>query len=392
MGYAMSAFYGGRAECRIRRTLVPVVHTDFTSMYPTVQSLMGLWELLSAEEIEVIEATEEVQQLLSQVSVDACFRPEAWPKLVGFAQVVPQGDFLPHRAKYLHDEWTVGVNYLTAKEPLWWALPDLVGSKLRTGRPPKILHAFRLRPRGRQRLKPVWMRGEVRIDPRKENPFRAVIEQRQRVKHKDDRTQRFLKVFANAGSYGIFVEMNRKETPKEKPEEIEVYGREGGYSCRTTAPEDPGDFCFPPIGAVITAGARLMLALLERCATDAGGTYAFADTDSMAIVASREGGLVACEGGPHRLPDGSPAIRALSWSEVNAIVDRFEDLNPYDRDAVPGSILKIEDVNRDPESGDRRPIHAFAISAKRYTLLTLDSAGHPKVIEGGIQSMASAIC
>ena len=101
MGYAMSAFYGGRAECRIRKTPVPVVHTDFTSMYPTVQSLMGLWDLLSAEEIDCVEATEEVQQLLTRLSVDECFRPETWPGLVGFAQVVPQGDVLPHRAKYL---------------------------------------------------------------------------------------------------------------------------------------------------------------------------------------------------------------------------------------------------------------------------------------------------
>jgi hypothetical protein len=179
------------------------------------------------------------------------------------------------------------------------------------------------------------MRGEVWVDPRKENPFRAVIEQRQRVKHTDDRTQLFLKVFANAGSYGIFVQMDRQETPKDKPEEVAVYGREGGFSCRTTAPEDPGNFCFPPIGAVITAAARLMLALLERCVSDAGGTHAFADTDSMAIVASREGGLVPCEGGAHQL-DGRPAIRALSWSEVGAIVTRFEALNPYDRSAVRG--------------------------------------------------------
>jgi hypothetical protein len=363
MGYAMSAFYGGRAECRIRKTIVPVVHVDFTSMYPTVQSLMELWDLLRAEEIECVEATEEVQQLLARVTVEDCFRPETWPEQVGFAQVVPQRDVLPHRAKYLHNEWTVGVNHLTGKQPLWFPIPDLVALTLLTGRPPKILRAIRLRPKGRQRLKPVQMRGEVWVDPRKENPFRAVIEQRQRVKHEDDRTQRFLKVFANAGSYGIFVQMDRQETPKDEPVKVGVYGREGGFSCRTHAPEEPGDFCFPPIGAVITAAARLMLALLERCVTDAGGTYAFADTDSMAIVASPEGELVPCEGGAHRL-DGKPAIRAL-------------------RDAVPGSILKVEDVNLDPEAGVRRELWAYVISAKRYALLTVDSAGHPKVIEGG---------
>ena len=39
LGYGMSAYYGGRAECRIRRTPVPVVYCDFLSMYPTVCAL-----------------------------------------------------------------------------------------------------------------------------------------------------------------------------------------------------------------------------------------------------------------------------------------------------------------------------------------------------------------
>ena len=64
-------------------------------------------------------------------------------------------------------------------------------------------------------------------------------------------------------------------------------------------------------------------------------------------------------------------------------MNRFEALNPYDPKAVPGSILKIEDVNFDPETGKQRLIHAFAISAKRYALFTIDSEGRPEVIEGG---------
>jgi hypothetical protein len=59
-----------------------------------------------------------------------------------------------------------------------------------------------------------------------------------------------------------------------------------------------------------------------------GGSYVFADTDSMAIVASRTGRLVPCPGGPHSLPDGKPAGRGLSWAEVDTIVAKFEALNP----------------------------------------------------------------
>jgi hypothetical protein len=33
LGKAMGAYYGGRAECRIRRVGIPVVYFDFLSMY-----------------------------------------------------------------------------------------------------------------------------------------------------------------------------------------------------------------------------------------------------------------------------------------------------------------------------------------------------------------------
>jgi hypothetical protein len=46
LGYAMAAYYGGRAECRVRRTPMPVVYVDYVSMYATVNALMGLWRPL----------------------------------------------------------------------------------------------------------------------------------------------------------------------------------------------------------------------------------------------------------------------------------------------------------------------------------------------------------
>ena len=391
LGQTMTAFFGGRAEDRIRKTPVPVVYTDFLSMYPTVQTNMGLWELLRAKKIEAVEVTKEIQTLLDRVSVEDVIRPEFWRKLRVFVQVVPQGDVLPVRAQYQGSEWNLAVNSLVADVPLWYALPDLIASKLLTGRAPRIKQAFRMVPKGRQAsLRAARLGGAIAVDPGRENLFKTVIEERQRIK-KDprlskaerDRDQLFLKIFANAGSYGVFVEMNRKELRSGDSERLSLYGREGRFDSRSNSPEEPGEYCFPPVAALITAGARLKLALLERMVSDKGGTYVFADTDSMAIVANESGGLVPCEGGPHRLPDGSEAIRALSWEEVEAIVDRFRALNPYDREIVPGSILKIEDVNFDPDTREQRPIHAYAISAKRYALFTIDSDGRPEVIEGG---------
>ena len=108
-----------------------------------------------------------------------------------------------------------------------------------------------------------------------------------------------------------------------------------------------------------------MLALLEICVRDAGGHYAFCDTDSMAIVASRTGGEISMPGGP---------ITVLTWTRTEQIVKRFESLNPYDRKTIKGSILKIEDVNY--EEGQQRDLLAYVIAAKRYALFTIDRNGN----------------
>jgi DNA-binding transcriptional regulator YiaG len=162
---------------------------------------------------------------------------------------------------------------------------------------------------------------------------------------------------------------------------LSVYGRNGEYECQSNTPETPGTYCFPPLGSLITAAARLMLALLERCVTDAGGSYVFADTDSMAIVSSKSGGLVECEGGSYQLEDGRSAVQALPWKAVKAIVKRFNALNPYDSKYVPGSILKIEDVNYQSGKGKQIQIYTYAISAKRYALYALNSEGCPEMLK-----------
>jgi hypothetical protein len=122
-----------------------------------------------------------------------------------------------------------------------------------------------------------------------------------------------------------------------------------------------------------------MLALLERMIGEVGGTYACADTDAMAIVASREGGLIPCPGGRDRTAAGQEAIRALSFADVEEIRDRFRPLNPYGSDAVPGSILELEKENFGPD-GQRRQVYCFAVSAKRYALYVLED-GEPSIVK-----------
>ena len=73
-----------------------------------------------------------------------------------------------------------------------------------------------------------------------------------------------------------------------------MFSGEHKFEQSTVVVERPGKFQFPPAAALITAGGRLMLSLLERMIKDLGGTYLLTGTDSMLFVASKEGGLIPC--------------------------------------------------------------------------------------------------
>ena len=395
LGYAQSAFFGGRTSAHIRKVAVPVVYTDFLSMYPTVNSLMGLWRFVIARKIEVIDHCQaSIQRLLNGVTAKDLFKPGAWKKMMAFVRVIPNGDILPSRARYSDEskDWQVGVNHLYAQrdspdDGLWFSLPDVVASKLLYGRVPKIVDAFRIKARGTlHSLQPIRLRGDVQVNPKKRDFFRVVIEERKRLAKRTDlseieeeRLDKALKVLANAASYGIYAEMIRQESDEKV--HVTCHGIDAEpYPCRVAHPDKIGEYCFPPLASLITGAARLMLALLEHSVCQVGGTYAMEDTDSMAIVATEHGERIPCPGGRNRMKDGREAVKALSWKQVEQIRDKFSDLNPYDRTAVPGSILKIEDDNFDPKSARKRQLYCLAISAKRYALSLLDQNSEPALL------------
>jgi hypothetical protein len=376
-GICMQAYYGGRAEIRIRHTPVPVVYTDFLSQYPTVNTLLGLWKTLTAKELRLIEVTEEVKALLKSITVDQLLDPKTWPKLAFFALIQPEGDILPVRTVYgdgqVSNQTNIGLNPLTSSKPLWFAGPDVIASMLLSGKPPRILRAIRFEPIGKQkRMKSVKL-GKGSINPVRDDFARKAIEER-KGKDKSDPLYYFLKILANAGCYGIYAELNRQQTGKNDAKQIGVFSGEDGRTERTCVVEPPGPWYFPPVSAQITAGGRLLLAVLEKIVTDAGGTYLMCDTDSMAIVASENGGLVPCNGGPYKMPDGRDAIQALSWTKAREIANKFKSLNPYNKKIIPGSVLNIvEELNYDA-TGKQRQLYGYSISAKRYDLFILQGS------------------
>jgi hypothetical protein len=363
-GSAMAAYYGGRAECRIRRWPVPVTPVDLTSEYPSVDALLGIWDALTAARLSIEDATDSVRALLANVTLDDLFRPERWKQFKFYARIVPDGDVLPVRSVYddKSGSCNIGLNALHWKQPMWVAGPDLIASVLLSRKVPNVQEAFRIVPYGKQRgLRSIKLRGAISVDPRKEDFFTRVVEYRKQNKA-DDRLEHFLKILANSTSYGTYLELNpAKVDPSNRPK-ITVYS--GEHIFHQPAPdtiEQPGSWYFPLLGALITSGGRLLLAMIERCVKDAGGTYLCCDTDALIIVASKSGGAV-------QMPAGAAPVKALSWSAVDHIRSRFDSLSPYNRDIVP-HLLRLTDENLD-KNGDQQQLFGFSIAAKRYALYT----------------------
>jgi len=371
-GIAAQAYFGGRAECKIRNAPVPVVLTDFSSQYPTVNSLLGNPEILRAETLSFEDATEETRKFLNEITLDDCFDQATWKRFKFFARIRPDVDVVPVRAEYTENGKTknIAINYLTSHEPVWFSGPDVVMSKLLSGKVPRIEKAFRLLPHGRQKgLRPINLRGMVEIDPAQDDLFRLMVEEKEIHKKTNESLSYFLKICANSTSYGMFYELTPQQMRKST--KIRVFSGEHTHEQSVLNIEKPGEWYFPPIAALITGGAHLLLAMLERCVIDKGGHYLFCDTDSMCIVASRVGGWAPCP--------NEPEIKALSWKQVEGITKRFVGLNCYDRNAVPGSILKIEKANF--VNGKQIELFGFAISAKRYALYRYDENGNIVIVD-----------
>lgn len=354
-GIFMQSYFGGRAECRIRNWEVPVCPVDFMSQYPTVNELLDNWGVLTAENVTFPDATEEVRNFLSQFTLDRCFDRKLWPQFKFFALVRPDSDILPVRTVYNGTTQNIGINYLTSNEPIWFAGPDIIASILLTGKVPHIERAIHVVPHGQQRgLTSTSLRGMLNVDAKTHSFFKHVIEQRA-ANESNPALHYWLKILANSGSYGLFVELN----PNESDATLKVFSGEESFETTSDVVEEPGKWFAPHIASLITSGGRLLLAMLEKCITDAGGTYLFCDTDSAAIVSTETRQQIT-------MPDGAHPITALSWVEVKQITDRFKSLNPY---AIDGSILKIHKLNWD-KNKRRRQLYGYSIAAKRYAFYT----------------------
>jgi hypothetical protein len=369
VGEIMGTYFGGRTEVRQRRVVTQVLYCDFTSMYPTVSTLMVLWRFVIAKGMTWRDATDETREFLERITVADLQRSDTWRNLTVLVQIQPDGDILPVRAKYAyepggsggHQHYTIGLNHLTSDQPAWYALGDCIASKLLTGRTPRILKAVAYEAGEPQEgLRPVAIAGneQFRVNPLKDDFYKRLIELRLQTKGE---ARNALKLILNAMSYGIFVQQDVNE--RSEPIPVRCYPANGPqFLVDTDKVEQPGEFFHPLLGALITSGARLMLAIAERQVADTGLTWTFCDTDSMAIAK------------PEGMSD------ADFYQRAESVRTWFKPLNPYTADV---QLFKIEDVNFGLKDGvptrEIEPLYCFAISSKRYVMFNIGPDGEPVI-------------
>ncbi len=388
LGRAMVAYYGGRSECRIRHVALPVRYVDFASMYPTTFALLRLWSWVIADRLTSRDATDEARALLDRLDREALLDPAAWPALAGvFCRVRPAGELLPVRARY-------------AAGPA-----DTAGAGVRQGPRPGRSGSTTSRPTstsGTRSRTSSWRRSSRAERPRFSRPSGSCRSgssracgpsgsagrswstrgattcsgSRPRNGPGSARTRpgRRRSGSASASSSRLSPTAaptassprSASSTPSRaaRPSRLLDCGRSKPVSRR---PRSPGRSAFPPLAASITGAARLLLAIAQAGVEARGGTYIACDTDSLLVVASEAGGLVACPGGIERLADGTPAVRALSWVEVDAVLVELDRLNPYARGTVV-SLVKLEPENFATDGTTPVELWCVAGSAKRYVL------------------------
>ena len=341
LGWIMTTYYGGRTEVHIRKTPVKVSYIDFTSMYPSQFVLLGLWDYVMADNIDVTEDNK-FDNLLDNIQLNDLTNKDLWKTLNGIALVDVDNDILPLRAKYNGKiAYNIGLNYAKGKA-LWYAYPDIIASKLLTGKKPKIIRAFRFVPKGKQsNLHTINLFGKA-INSYKDDFIRYLIEHRLEVKqklkqnpdNKDLKKEDFIaKIIANATSYGIFVEVN---TQNERVN-AEIYGI-SPFTCEVDKKEHFGRAFNPILATMLTSGSRLILAMVEVCVKENNGYFAYCDTDSLFI---------------------NPEL-------VDRVQSLFRPLNPY---STPVEMFKVENGENGKPLND---VWFYGISAKRYCLYQIE--------------------
>ena len=208
LGHAMAAYFGGRAEVRVRRVPLKVAVVDFTAMYATVFYQSGLTGAGRQHEGVRNWGTSDTRRFLADLTLEQLYDPATWKRLNRIVLVEPRGEVLPVRMRMRKgDLLTITVTPFTSKHPRWYTLADLAAAKLLGGTVPRILKAIEFVGDGKNPdLRAIDFLGAT-LDPAKQIMV-TVIEERYRARKagNDDlaalRRELASKQLSASGAYG----------------------------------------------------------------------------------------------------------------------------------------------------------------------------------------------
>ncbi len=308
------AFHGGWCddEPGIRRHPFDAVVLDVTSAYPLTAHLIGWWDVMTANRLVRRSVLRELRALCRRAMEDpaAVLDPAVWARFgLTVCEVVPDGERFPVALDdpKRPDGRTETVAVSARGRSLFYAWPDVVAAAILSGRVPHILSATRLVPEGHQD----GLRKRIAVYPglvldADQDPVLGLVRRRRQAKAEGDKDLAAgLHAMVNSLVSGNF---ERLDDVRRK--------RDG----RWRTEEKAGPWTFAPIGATVTAGARLLLAVAGRMARDRGSRVLYRDTDSSLLPVASGGDTIT-------LADGS-TVRALTEAEIDGILGAFAPLSP----------------------------------------------------------------
>lgn len=382
LGAAASAFHGGWVGAQVLATPVPAAKVDRASAYLRAASAVGAQSFLVAERIEA-GPDDEAADLLAELAQGSRPVTSADVGRLGAAlvRVVPSGH-LAWVSVVRGKEGRLELAPAHLPDGTWsWAL-DALGAAMLDGGLAPIAEAVRFRPVGRQDgLGEVRLPGGTTVSWVTDDLAAAMVADRATVRADEalpvwQRDQRagLAKGAAVALWFGTLARLDVEQAFVTV--EDRVLGPEGAeLTRRAKSVERPGPWTWLGLAGMVTAAARFELARLVAEVHRRGGTVLSTLTDCalLPMTHAAEPELVPCTGGPHRLPDGGEAIRALPRAEVEGMLAALDD-------DLPGPAWKRE-------AGFHRPALAVVLGTGRYAMLgaeTLDAIVASEAGLGGL--------
>ena len=311
----------------------PALDADVSSAYPAIAALLDWWGHICAEELRPVDESRPFRTFLARPDLaELMLMPSTWRRW-GFTRVQVRADGQPFPVGVVADgeDAMIVVPTQAASLDVTWC--DVVAAQLSGDTSVEVLAAVRFAPIGRQgdlaktRYPGGWLYPN-------EDPIIALVRLRRWAKDNGHlRLAAQLRVLVNAMVYGNFARFDAVGDGREKP----------------------GPWCFPPMAALMAAGGRCLLVMVETEVRARGGVIAQRDTDGALIVASPHGGQIGLNDGTRR--------RVLPWNECDEILGAFDSLSPF------GDGESFWDVNREYQG---EPLRGVVWGAKKHALFVLE--------------------